>query len=80
MSPSNEASNGLNAYYNHAEEELYEVRELPLYTKSKVSIVCIGAGVSGLATAVKVQETLKDCDFTIYEKNGDLGGTWLENR
>ncbi|KAF2094347.1 flavin-binding monooxygenase [Rhizodiscina lignyota] len=57
-----------------------EVHERPLNSRSRVSVVCIGAGVSGIATAIRVQETLENCDFTIYEKNGDLGGTWLENR
>lgn len=42
--------------------------------------MCIGAGVSGIATAIRVQETMKDIDLDIYEKNHDLGGTWLENR
>jgi heterodisulfide reductase subunit A-like polyferredoxin len=52
----------------------------PLNSPIPVSIVCIGAGVSGIATAIRVQETMKNYDFTIFEKNHDLGGTWLENR
>lgn len=58
----------------------YHIREKPLNSRSPVSVVCIGAGVSGLATAIRAQETLKHCDLDIYEKNADLGGTWLENR
>ena len=56
------------------------IREEPLNTKGRIDVVCIGAGVSGLAAAIKVQESMSNCDFDIYEKNGDLGGTWLENR
>lgn len=58
----------------------YQVREHPLNTKDRISVICVGAGVSGLATAIRVQETTTDVDFEIFEKNGDLGGTWLENR
>ena len=56
------------------------IREEPLNTKGKIDIACIGAGVSGLAAAMQVQQFMSNCDFDIYEKNGDLGGTWLENR
>jgi monoamine oxidase len=52
----------------------------PLNSPTPVSIVCIGAGVSGIATAIRVQETMENYDLTIFEKNHDLGGTWLENR
>jgi cation diffusion facilitator CzcD-associated flavoprotein CzcO len=52
----------------------------PLNSPSRISIVCIGAGVSGIATAVRIQERLTDCGFDIYEKHHDLGSTWLENR
>lgn len=45
-----------------------------------ISVVCIGAGVSGIATAIRVQETMSNYEFDIYEKNEDLGGTWYENR
>jgi hypothetical protein len=68
-----------NGYQNGVDHE-YHIREEPLGSREHVSVVCIGAGVSGLAVAIRVQETMKDCDFDIYEKNGDIGGTWLENR
>ena len=51
-----------------------------LNSPSRLSIVCIGAGVSGIVTAIRVQETMKGIDLDVYEKNHDLGGTWLENR
>src|ERR671937_2914608 len=43
----------------------------------KFRVVVVGAGVSGLFMA----ETLKRAkiDFTIYEKAGDVGGTWRDN-
>ncbi len=39
--------------------------------------VIIGAGVSGLGMAIKMQEA--GIPFVIYEKNHTVGGTWLEN-
>jgi cation diffusion facilitator CzcD-associated flavoprotein CzcO len=43
----------------------------------KFRVVVAGAGVSGLYMA----ETLKQAgiDFTVYEKAGDVGGTWRDN-
>ena len=43
----------------------------------KFRVVVAGAGVSGLFMA----ETLKGAgiDFTVYEKAGEVGGTWRDN-
>lgn len=67
-------------FYHQNNDDNYQIREKPLDAPSRVSIICIGAGVSGIALAIEAQENIKDCDFTIYEKNSDVGGTWLENR
>ncbi len=40
-------------------------------------VVIIGAGLTGLCTAIRLQEM--GIPFTILEKNAELGGTWLEN-
>jgi 4-hydroxyacetophenone monooxygenase len=42
-----------------------------------VQVAVIGAGMSGIATA----QRLRQAGFSvhIYEKNADVGGTWLEN-
>jgi 4-hydroxyacetophenone monooxygenase len=39
--------------------------------------VIIGAGVSGLAMAIKLREA--GIPFVIFEKNQTVGGTWLDN-
>ncbi|MBT5897879.1 MAG: NAD(P)/FAD-dependent oxidoreductase, partial [Rhodospirillaceae bacterium] len=41
-------------------------------------VAIIGAGMSGILTAIKFQEA-GITDFTIYEKADRLGGTWREN-
>jgi 4-hydroxyacetophenone monooxygenase len=46
-------------------------------TLKQFETIIIGAGVSGLATAIKLKEA--GIPFTIFEKNRTVGGTWLEN-
>ncbi|UZP40374.1 hypothetical protein NXS19_008190 [Fusarium pseudograminearum] len=43
-------------------------------------VVCIGAGISGIAAAYKAQRQLVNTELIIYERNHDVGGTWLENK
>src|SRR5665213_315685 len=45
--------------------------------KDKFPVAIIGAGLSGLCLGAKLREA--GIPFTIYEKNGEAGGTWLEN-
>ncbi len=47
-------------------------------TLAKYKVAIIGAGFSGLCMAIRLQQL--GIPFTIYEKNPDVGGTWLENR
>jgi cation diffusion facilitator CzcD-associated flavoprotein CzcO len=45
-----------------------------------VKIICIGAGVSGILTAIRFPQHIQNLELVIYEKNEDVGGTWFENR
>lgn len=45
----------------------------------KVRVVTIGAGISGILMAHLLQRDCVNVEHVIYEKNGDIGGTWLEN-
>lgn len=64
-----------------------EETERPLLHPKKIRVVCVGAGFSGLTLAHSLQNVLKATteheggyiDFTIYEKNAGVGGTWYEN-
>ncbi|TPX16724.1 uncharacterized protein E0L32_003665 [Thyridium curvatum] len=58
----------------------YSVREEPLGTSKHVRIVGIGAGASGINMIRTLRRTLQNYEHIIYEKNDDVGGTWLENR
>jgi cation diffusion facilitator CzcD-associated flavoprotein CzcO len=68
-----------NEWYNQ-DFNGYRVTEQPLHTKRHLRIVCVGAGAAGLQFAYKAERLLDKIDLQIYEKNNDVGGTWLENR
>ncbi len=42
-----------------------------------MKVVVVGAGMSGLLAGIRLKQA--GVDFTIVEKNADVGGTWLEN-
>ncbi|HLI65363.1 MAG TPA: NAD(P)/FAD-dependent oxidoreductase [Caulobacteraceae bacterium] len=44
---------------------------------AKMKVVIIGAGMSGLLAAIRLQQA--GIAYEIIEKNADVGGTWLEN-
>lgn len=58
------------------------ILENPVYAPRKLRLVCIGAGYAGLMLAYHLREAKMEefIDLQIYEKNHDVGGTWLENR
>ena len=68
------------------EEELAhrgEDRRAPLWHKDDLApdrpfeVAIIGAGMSGLLVAHRLQQA--GVSFTVFEKNDEVGGTWLEN-
>ncbi|KAJ9644119.1 hypothetical protein H2201_007096 [Coniosporium apollinis] len=46
----------------------------------KLRVITIGAGFSGILMAYQIQKQCQNVEHVIYEKNEDIGGTWLENR
>ena len=76
----------MDPYLPLLEEELAfrgEDRRAPGWHKSDLApdrdfrVLIIGAGMSGLLAAYRLRQA--GVDFTIIEKNADVGGTWLEN-
>lgn len=53
-------------------------KSVPDEVKRKFHVVVIGAGMSGLLSAMRLKEA--GISFTVFEKNDDVGGTWYENR
>lgn len=58
----------------------YRIREEPYGTKRPLRVVLMGAGASTLNFLKKAEEQMQNLKITVYEKNHDIGGTWLENR
>ena len=76
----------LDAYFPILLEELAvgeRDRRAPTWTKAELAperdfqVVIIGAGMSGLAAAYRLQQA--GVPFVIVEKNTEVGGTWFEN-
>ena len=62
------------------DETGYRIREQPYGTKRKMRIVLMGAAASSANFLKKAEEQMQNVDICVYEKNHDVGGTWLENR
>lgn len=62
--------------------EHYQIPDVILGAPSvrKIRILSVGAGISGILNAYLIQKELENIEHVIYEKNPDIGGTWLENR
>ncbi|RDW58681.1 FAD protein [Coleophoma cylindrospora] len=58
----------------------YVIDEHPFGEPRRLRVITIGAGASGLNVARAVGAFMKNIDLQLYEKNADVGGTWLENR
>lgn len=68
---------------SHKAKNCVTLLDQPAYRPRRLRIVCVGAGFSGLMLAYEAKYN-KDLqgfiDLTIYDKNHDVGGTWLVNR
>lgn len=53
------------------------IRAVSSQAKSGFKVLIIGAGMSGLLSAIRLQEA--GISFEVVEKNSDVGGTWHEN-
>lgn len=58
----------------------YSIKDIVLNAPEnrKIKVLTIGAGVSGILMAYLIQQQCENVEHVIYEKNGDIGGTWLE--
>lgn len=52
----------------------------PIFHSRPIKIISVGAGASGLLFAYKLQRSFDNFELILYEKNEEIGGTWLENK
>lgn len=64
------------------ETKSYEYAKAWLGKPRPLKVIVVGAGISGIAAVKIFKEDLADVPvtLTLYDKNHDVGGTWLENR
>ena len=58
----------------------YSILEQPMGTLRPLRVILMGAGASALNFFHQAELSLPHVAITCYEKNADVGGTWLENR
>lgn len=63
-------------------DSTYKIIEQPIGTRRPIRVACLGAGYSGLMMAIVFSQKMqnKSAELVVYERNADIGGTWLENR
>lgn len=71
-------SNATNA--NPKPDERLAVEERSIDEARPMRVVVIGSGISGILASIRLRERIQNLDLCVYEKNEDVGGTWLENR
>lgn len=89
MAPDIDAlSDALNSFHTdgYANNEIprgeYTIPDIVMHAPNvrKIRILSIGAGVTGIMNSYFIQKELENVEHVVYEKNEDIGGTWLENR
>lgn len=83
----NQRANGepgkLSSYYTRPGAEGYRVNKDATWgdaANRRLRVITVGAGLSGILMAYRLQADCANIEHSVYEKNHDIGGTWLENR
>ncbi|KAJ7728265.1 FAD/NAD-P-binding domain-containing protein [Mycena maculata] len=63
-----------------APEEPYSTGEFSVDDYRPIKVICIGAGFSGILSAIRLQQKVPNLDFKIYDKADGVGGTWHLNK
>lgn len=57
----------------------YQIDETPSGVKRPLRVIAVGAGAAGINFAKFAHDRLQNVELTIYDKNHEVGGTWIEN-
>lgn len=60
--------------------EPYTFPNITMGTKRRVRVITIGGGASAINLAFQFRTHMTHLEHVAYERNPELGGTWLENR
>ncbi|KAI0750573.1 FAD/NAD(P)-binding domain-containing protein [Irpex lacteus] len=66
--------------YSVHQDVPYKAPEFNIDDYRSIKVRCIGAGFSGILSAIRFRQKVTHLDFKIYEKQGGVGGTWYANR
>lgn len=58
----------------------YKMVEQLSGTERPMRVIHLGCGAAGICLAKFLPERLNNVSFVCYDKNPEIGGTWLENR
>ncbi|RAK96856.1 flavin-containing monooxygenase [Aspergillus ibericus CBS 121593] len=72
---------GVSAAKTHEQPaDSWVVEERSVDEARPLRVVVIGSGISGIIASIRFRQRIPNLDLCVYEKNADIGGTWLENR
>ncbi|KAF2104240.1 FAD/NAD(P)-binding domain-containing protein [Rhizodiscina lignyota] len=60
-------------------EAKFELEDHPIDEPRSLNVAVIGAGIAGITAGVLLPVKVPGLRLTIFEKNPDVSGTWLEN-
>jgi len=68
-------------YLNNPDPENdVDIPEQLFGSRKKLRVIVLGCGMSGINFFKFAEDKASNLDIQCYEKNEDIGGTWLENR
>ncbi|KAH8664921.1 hypothetical protein BGZ61DRAFT_367206 [Ilyonectria robusta] len=67
---------------NETSENVHEftLKDSPAENQRRLRVVVIGAGFSGICTAIRISQRLRNIDLAVYEANPEPAGVWWLNR
>lgn len=71
---------GLDSFSRPRLTEPWTVEDRPVDEYRPLRIAIIGSGISGIIASIRLRQRITNLELSVYEKNDDIGGTWLENR
>ena len=77
--PGNLYTEKLNEAFHNDSKTGYHIPFVPIGQPEnrKLKIITVGAGLSGIMLAYNIEKHTSNVEHVIYEKNPEVGGTWV---